>query len=74
MVATLHLVYDLDSDVLVAATLVPPIVMTQATIFPLDFLFVAAVPKFEFSCCLSHVLALTLHTGSQIDNKVTITS
>ena len=72
MVATLHLVYDLNCNVLVTTTLVPPIVVTQATILPLDFLFVAAVPKFEFSCRLPHILALTLHTGSQIDNKVTV--
>ena len=72
VVATLHLVYDLNCHILVTTTPLPPIMMAQTTILPLDLLLVAAVPKFEFSRSFPHILALAFGTGSQIHNKLTV--
>ena len=72
MVATLHLIYNLNRDILVTAPSPGPIVVTQASNLVFNLLLVIAVPQFEFSCGFSHILTLALVASSQVNYKFTV--
>ena len=72
-VAYLHLLYQDNGNVLIAASSPTPIMLAKASKLLFDLLLVVAVPLLEGSHRLAHVLPPTPGAGTQVQDIWTVT-